>query len=204
MCAKVNGKIKGYPMKRENVALILPYAIWMVFMMALPQTPLAYAVRTVITAIALLWGFKFVDLKCPKCVDVVVGSVVGLVVLAIWVYPEQFAWYQKWCIIGEGGTKAIAESSKFMIALRLFGSAVIISMAEELFFRKWLINFAGFWWMVALFAIEHDRYLVGAIAGIVYGLLYLKRGLFAAILAHATTNFALGLWVIYTGNWQFW
>ena len=91
-----------------------------------------------------------------------------------------------------------------MIAVRLVGSAFVISVAEELFFRKWLIGFAGFAWMVALFAVEHDRWLVGAIAGAIYGALCLRRGLFAAIVAHATTNLVLGLWVLRTGQWQFW
>ena len=134
------------------------------------------------------------------------GLLVGLAVFAIWILPEQFdiPLYRRFCIIGEGGTQAVAEASAVMIAIRLAGSAFVISVAEELFFRKWLISFAGFWWMVALFAIEHDRWLVGAIAGVVYGFLYLRRGLGAAIIAHATTNLVLGLWVLKTGQWQFW
>ena len=91
-----------------------------------------------------------------------------------------------------------------MLAVRLLGSAFIIAVAEELFFRKWLIGFAGFWWMVALFAIEHDRWLVGALAGIVYGLVALRRGLLSAITAHVTTNLVLGIWVLKTSQWQFW
>ena len=58
--------------------------------------------------------------------------------------------------------------------------------------------------MVALFAVEHDRWLVAAICGIAYGALYLRRGLGAAIVAHVTTNLVLGLWVLKTGQWQFW
>ena len=88
--------------------------------------------------------------------------------------------------------------------VRLLGSAFIISVAEELFFRRWLMRFAGFWWMVALFAVEHDRWLVGAIAGVLYGWLALRKGLLSAIIAHVTTNLALGLYVLETGNWQFW
>ena len=91
-----------------------------------------------------------------------------------------------------------------MIAIRLIGSAFVISLAEELFFRKWLVSFAGFWPMVALFAVEHDRWLVAAICGVAYGWLYLRRGLSAAIVAHATTNLVLGLWILKTGQWQFW
>ena len=207
--------------------LVAPYAAWMVLMAALPATATAYAIRTAVTAALLASGWR----QGPKTLDerretcspsnvssplkssvsrlkssLLPGLFVGLAVFAIWILPEQFdiSFYRRFCIIGEGGTQAVAEASAAMIAVRLIGSAFVISVAEELFFRKWLISFAGFWWMVALFAIEHDRWLVGAIAGAIYGLLYLRRGLFAAIVAHATTNLVLGLWVLRTGQWQFW
>ena len=191
--------------------MIAPYAVWMVLLAALPATATAYAVRTaavaaLLAAAAVSSKFKVQSLKCGKWSNLFLGLVVGFLVFAIWIAPEQFdwAWYRKWCIVGEGGTQAVAEASAAMIAVRLFGSACVISVAEELFFRKWLISFAGFWWMVGLFAIEHDRWLVGAIAGVAYGLLYLRRGLLAAIVAHATTNLVLGLWILKTGQWQFW
>ena len=195
----------------KNFGLIAPFATWMVLMAALPATATAYAVRTAATAALLAAAaaslkFKVESLKCWRWSDLVLGLAVGMVVFAVWILPEQvgWEWYRKWCIIGEGGTQAVAEASAVMIAIRLVGSAFVISIAEELFFRKWLIGFAGFWWMVGLFAIEHDRWLVAAICGIAYGLLYLRRGLGAAIVAHATTNLVLGLWVLFTGQWQFW
>ena len=209
--------------------LIAPFATWMALMTVLPATAGSYAVRTAVVAALLVaagwWG------KGPETLDVrrepglpskvssplsslvfrlksslLPGLVVGLAVFAIWILPEQFdwAWYRKWCIIGEGGTQAVAEASTWMIVCRLIGSAFVISVAEELFFRKWLIGFAGFWWTVGLFAVEHDRWLVAAICGIAYGWIYLRRGLGAAIVAHATTNLVLGLWVLKTGQWQFW
>ena len=189
--------------------LIAPYAAWMVLMAALPSTVGGYAVRTAVVAGLLLWSLRDEQRKFFKFVSspaAWLGVVVGLLVFVVWIAPEQFdwAWYGKWCIVGEGGTQAVAEASAAMIAVRLIGSAFVISVAEELFFRKWLIGFAGFGWMVALFAVEHDRWLVGAIAGAVYGLLYLRKGLLPAIVAHATTNLVLGLWVLKTGQWQFW
>jgi membrane protease YdiL (CAAX protease family) len=30
------------------------------------------------------------------------------------------------------------------------------------------------------------------------------NNLWPAVIAHAVTNFLLGLWVLYTGQWQFW
>ena len=189
--------------------LIAPFAAWMVLMTALPATVTGYAVRTAVVAGLLLWSLRTRLLKLAPWLDfrnLALGVAVGLGVFVVWILPEQFdwAWYRRFCIVGEGGTEAVAEASAVMIAIRLVGSAFVISVAEELFFRKWLIGFAGFWWMVALFAVEHDRWLVGALAGIAYGAVYLRRGLFPAVVAHAVTNLVLGLWVLKTGQWQFW
>ena len=189
--------------------LIAPYAAWMALMTALPATVTGYAIRTAVVAGLLLWSLRTRLLKLAPWLDfrnLALGVAVGLVVFVVWILPEQFdwAWYRRFCIVGEGGTEAVAEASAAMIAVRLVGSAFVISVAEELFFRKWLIGFAGFWWMVALFAVEHDRWLVGALAGVAYGALYLRRGLFSAVVAHAVTNLVLGLWVLKTGQWQFW
>ena len=195
----------------KNFWLIAPFATWIALMTALPATAAAYAVRTADTAALLVAAaarlrLRVESLKRWRWSDSASGLAVGMAVFAIWILPEQFdwAWYRKWCIIGEGGTQTVAEASTLMTVCRLIGSAFVISVAEELFFRKWLIGFAGFWWMVALFAVEHDRWLVAALCGVIYGALYLRRGLGAACLAHVTTNLVLGLWVLKTGQWQFW
>ena len=207
--------------------LIAPFATWIALMTVLPATVGGYAVRTAVVAAMLVagWrqGLETLDVRRETCLpshvlsplksdvfrlssSLVPGLAVGLAVFAIWILPEQFdlPWYRRFCIIGEGGTQAVAEASVAMIAIRLIGSAFVISVAEELFFRKWLIGFAGFWPTVALFAVEHDRWLVAAICGVAYGWLYLRKGLGAAIVAHVTTNLVLGLWVLRTGQWQFW
>ena len=197
--------------RRETVGLVAPYAAWMLLMSALPSTATMYAVRTAVVALLLAAVFRRrrKDAGAPgrvPCASLAWGLATGLLVFVLWVLPEQadWPWYRTWCIVGEGGTRAVAESGAALVALRLVGSAFVISVAEELFFRKWLIGFAGFGWTVALFAVEHDRWLVGALAGAIYGWLYLRRGLGAAIVAHATTNLVLGLWVLRTGQWQFW
>lgn len=197
---------------REAVRLIAPYAAWMALMSVLPSTAAMYAVRTAVVALLLAAEFAWwwrdggaCPVRLPSA-SLAWGLAAGLLVFVLWILPEQvdWPWYRAWCIVGEGGTRAVAESGAALVALRLVGSAFVISVAEELFFRKWLIGFAGFGWMVALFAVEHDRWLVGALAGAVYGWLCLRRGLGAAIVAHATTNLVLGLWVLRTGQWQFW
>ena len=196
---------------KRSVALILPYAVWMAMMLLLPPTPECYAARTVATAILLVPCFFYIVRHQPVIhrnarlvPEFFWGVLVGLLVLVVWIWPEQFAFYRRWFVMGEGGTASVDESEIWLKLVRLFGSAFVVSVAEELFFRRWLIKFAGFWWMVFLFAVEHDRWLVGAFAGAMYGWLAVRKGLLSAIIAHVTTNLALGLYVLETGNWQLW
>ena len=104
---------------------------------------------------------------------------------------------------------------------KLIGSAFVISAAEEWFFRgflyRWLrkgdflsVDLArydaqAFWLVVLVFGLEHDRWLAGMMAGAVYGWLVLRTGRIGpAIVAHATTNLALGVYVILSRQYGFW
>lgn len=190
--------------------LVAPYAAWMVMMAVLPRTASFYALRGAVTAALLAFlAFRFgVGLRglarrsSPSAVCL--GALSGAVVLAIWIAPE--TWF------GAGSPVAAADSPYSpevcgwcMTAVKLAASAFVIPVAEELFFRRWLVDFAGFWWMVALFAVEHgERWHVGAVAGVVYGLVARRHGLWSAIIAHVVTNLGLGLIVVAQGRWQFW
>ncbi len=183
-------------------------------MSLLPQTAFAYAVRGAATAGFLVFSFcawrPHVRLNLRT---ILLGLAGGLLVFVFWIAPEPFVWPQ--------GTRL--ETSPFapeicgwpLTILKLAASAFVISVAEELFFRKWLLNFAGFGWMLVLFGVEHMRFdlgfsrglvfvLEGVLAGLVYGLLAKRAGLLAAILAHAVTNLLLGLYVIFFSKWFYW
>ena len=210
---------------QETIALVAPYAVWMASMMLLPATGWAYAVRSAATLACLalgwiLWRRAGGKIVMPGAMDILVGAAAGLAVWAIWVLPEDFSWYQRLFVAGcDGTTTATASPSPYEPAVcgwpltlaRLAGSAFVISAAEELFFRKWLYEWLGgresrsaFFWMLALFAVEHNRWLVAIVAGAVYGILAIRRSLGTAIIAHAVTNLVLGIQVIATGNWNFW
>ena len=109
------------------------------------------------------------------------------------------------------------------IALRCAGSALLVPILEELFWRgwmmRWLIDNTNFlkvplgkyvpfaFWMVAiLFASEHGPYWeVGLAAGIAYNWWIVRtRNLADCILAHGVTNAALAGYVLVTGQWQYW
>jgi CAAX protease family protein len=56
-----------------------------------------------------------------------------------------------------------------------------------------------------LFAVEHDRWLAGLMAGAAYTmLLYWTQRLWPCILAHGLTNLLLGVHVLLTHDWRYW
>ena len=218
-------------MKRlvETSATVAPYLAWMALMAVLPATAPCYAVRTAVAA-ALLAAYAVLLRVRPSTSSLlraaVPGVVAGLAVFALWVLPERFEIYRRLFIIGEAASEGAspydpATCGWALTAVRLVGSAFVIAPAEELFFRnflyRWLqkggdwtasslrrFDLSAFLWTVALFALEHDRYLAGAMAGAVYGALAIRKGLGAAIVAHVTTNLVLAVYVIASGNWAFW
>lgn len=104
---------------------------------------------------------------------------------------------------------------------RLAGSALVVPVIEELFWRSFLMRWlekpaflqvapraVGWKPLVissAVFALEHSLWFAGLLAGLVYGELYRRTGsLWVVILAHAVTNAVLGAYVLWTGHWWFW
>jgi len=63
----------------------------------------------------------------------------------------------------------------------------------------------AFWTVAAVFALEHDRWAAGLLAGVVYGWLAVRTGdVWTAALAHGVTNLALGVYVIVSRQYGFW
>ena len=105
--------------------------------------------------------------------------------------------------------------------VRLAGSVFVISVAEEFFWRGFLMRWiqhidfldidVGHFHALAFavtaiaFGAEHTEWLVGILCGIAYGWFCLRtRDIWAACIAHATTNLLLGAYVFLTGAYQFW
>lgn len=219
------------PLGRDTLGAVVPYLLWMVLMLTLPSSAGGYAIRTFLTFVAL---FFFYPRLSAAAVDrgarsvwqtLAWGVIVGAAVCILWIFPERFDWYRRFFVIGGASAAPISPYEPSVCGWpltlwRLVGSAFIIAPAEELFFRSFLyrrlqardwtavklstFDLSAFLWTVGLFALEHDRIVVGALAGAAYGWIAIRRGLGAAILAHVVTNFLLGLYVIGFENWGFW
>ncbi|MGO9229088.1 MAG: CAAX prenyl protease-related protein [Bryobacteraceae bacterium] len=154
---------------------------------------------------------------------------VGAAVFAIWVAPDTLFHYRHhWLLdnalphVPAGALPDGLRHSFGFLAARIAGSALVVPVVEELFWRGWLMRWAierdwqnvplgtyraGAFWLVALlFASEHGPYWeVGLAAGAIYnGCLVRTKSLGDCVLAHAATNLALGVYVVAAGQWQYW
>jgi len=185
-----------------------------------------YLAKTVVVGV-MLWSFRrhYPELRPGGSGgNWAIAALVGGVVLAVWVAPERLlaplmmgdpSGFDPHAFgLGTGLTWAV-------IGVRLFGASVVVPVMEELFWRSFLMRylieadfkrvavgtFSAFSFVVVAvaFGFEHHRWLVGIFAGIAYGaLLVWRRDLFTCVLAHGVTNLGLGIYVIKTGQWNFW
>jgi hypothetical protein len=114
------------------------------------------------------------------------------------------------------------RADSVFLAFRVAGSALLVPVVEELFWRAWLMRWListhftriplgtyaarAFWLSAALFAAEHGPYWdVGLAAGVAYNWWLVRtRSLADCILAHAVTNACLAVYVLLAGAWQYW
>jgi uncharacterized protein len=151
----------------------------------------------------------------------------GILVFLLWVGLDPF--YPKSQLLFKIGdpwnpVKAFADQPAlgiFFVAVRTFGSALIVPPIEEAFYRSFLYryfvrqNFATLpfsrrhWLSLVvtslLFGLAHYQWLGGVLCGLIYqGLVIHKNRLGDAMAAHAITNFLLGVYIYSSGAWQFW
>jgi CAAX prenyl protease-like protein len=154
---------------------------------------------------------------------------VGVLVFAIWVTPDLFLKYRGHWLFQNPLTGHAASSlpnevrhNLAFLAIRVLGSVLLVPVAEELFWRGWLMrwlikkdftsvplgtwNASSFWLVAILFASEHGPYWeVGLAAGVIYNWWLVRtRTLADCILAHAITNGMLAAYVITRDAWEYW
>ncbi|MBM4164245.1 MAG: CAAX prenyl protease-related protein [Lentisphaerae bacterium] len=213
--------------------------------------PWVYAVKSAACAALFLWWRPWRIYPAMRLRNALWAVAAGLAVAGLWVLPETVwfgqafpsaqAFYHRWLILMPGVYPDYYDPARFPLLppgfagsiydpavcgwglslARLVGSALVIAVIEEFFFRgflyRWLRqeafwkipltrwDLSTFWIVVLVFGIEHDRWLAGMAAGAVYGLLAVRTGdLWAAALAHGLTNLALGAYVLLCGRYGFW
>jgi CAAX prenyl protease-like protein len=223
---------REYMVNQNNILpRVLPFTIYILFL-ALSDylTPLSnslsidvkwlYTVRVMLVLTTLLYFWRdYIELKVrPLAKDFAYAVLAGFFVFLVWILP-----YPAWAGFNHH-LKVLNPSlgkDDLWLLSRLTGAALIVPVMEELFWRslvmRWIdnknfLNFspnnASFLALVissAVFASAHHLWLAGFFAGLVYSALYIKfNNLWIPIVSHAVTNGVLGIWVMLTGNWQYW
>lgn len=172
-------------------------------------------------AAACLWFFR----SRYKSLDWRVGwlsPVVGVLVFGLWLGLDRLSGVHATNAIASGLAPWPAPARLAWLAIRTLAAVVTVPIAEELAFRGFLIrrlissDFESvaprtFTWLSLLgsslaFGLMHgDRWIAGMIAGLLYAAAFLWRGRIGdAVVAHATTNGLLAVWVLVRGDWGLW
>lgn len=175
--------------------------------------PFLYPVRIVLGAIALgTFTSSYRRLFHQPRWGRAIGA--GLVVYAIWI-----------ALVRSGPAESVwpllsPTLAWTWVAFRVLGSSLVVPLVEELAFRGYLqrrlqaddfeaVSPEKTGWLAligssVLFGMLHQDWLAAVLAGLAYGLLYRKGGLSECVIAHATTNFAISIQVLWLGHWSLW
>lgn len=203
------------PLRSDPVAAqILPFVAFMLSGIVVgalfPQPELGFPLRTLVVGAAVLWFWPALR-RLALSVDLP-GLAAGLVVGVVWVVladaPDAVP-------VG-GGALALwglgPTATALWVVLRLVGTALVVPVVEEAFFRGYVqerLDRGGVLWRwaailsaAALFALLHGRWGEAFVAGIVFSLVKLRRGrLTDAMQSHAAANALVAAVALWQGDW---
>ena len=184
-----------------------------------------YAAGVVLVGALVAWYWReygeLARQTWPGAGEWLLAVAVGLAVFALWIHLDA-----DWMMLGEPIVKYIPVTEAGAlewprIVVRWLGAALLVPLIEELFWRsflmRWLerpvfegvdprrVGLKAIMLSTFVFTLAHTLWLAALIASLAYAWLYVRSGkLWVPVIAHAVTNGALGIWVVVTGNWQFW
>ena len=233
MNADTLGRGRGFP--APVVIRVLPFVVFIGLMALEPwlgrqldgvtDPRWLYGIRaTLVAGLLLLFWRNFAELsgaRRPAIQELLLAFGIGLLVLVIWLTLDT-----GFFVLGQSGSgfdpHAADGGLDWSLAfMRLAGSALVVPIMEELFWRslvmRWLddadfaslaparVGLRALLLSSLAFGLEHSQWAAGILAGLAYGWLYMRsRNLWVAVVAHAVTNAGLGFWVLATGAWYFW
>ena len=224
---------QGLLSKYPSVPYVAPFGVFVGFLMLeklLPVGPdVLYPIRVIAVLAVLIWCSRSViDFRVKRALG---STLLGVAVFVIWVAPDVLwphyrgFWLFTNSLMGAVSSSAPAalRSSISFILFRSFGCVVLVPILEELFWRGWLTRWlidgndfrrvplgaytaSSFWIGSVMFASEHGPFWdVGLITGIAYNWWMCRnKSLADCTLTHAVTNGCLSIYVLVTGEWQYW
>jgi len=180
-----------------------------------------YPAQTILCGALLLWFRRCYEFHGLKNVAFVL--LIGFGVFVIWVAPQQFFNFPPRNLGFDPSVLSNNSAYWLSVTFRFFRLVVVVPVMEEIFWRAFMLRFlidehfeqvpfGKFSWLsfaivTVAFTFSHSRldWLAAFICGVLYNVVaYRSRSLASCILAHATSNLLLGLWIMQTRQWGFW
>ncbi|MGH9696931.1 MAG: CAAX prenyl protease-related protein, partial [Bryobacteraceae bacterium] len=211
---------------------IAPFATVLAFLALWPALALDPAWRWPLTVLA---GGAVCLVSWPRELSLVpsrwpASIAIGLAVFLLWIAPDLlFPHYRDSAVFSNQVFGRVHSSlpphalhSTWVLAWRTARAVLIVPVAEELFWRGWLLRWLinadfqkvrlgayaplSFWIAAVLFASEHGPYWdVGLLTGVVYNWWMIRsKSVASCVLMHAVTNGLLSAYVIMYNQWQYW
>jgi CAAX prenyl protease-like protein len=218
--------------EHPGFARALPFALYMAFLAIGPMirgvpafdVRWLYGIQIVVVSMALARFWT----RYPEIRDGVrlsfrqwlLSVLGGIGVYVLWINLDQ-SWATVGASQGFNPQQANGALDWPLVVLRIFGAAAVVPVMEELFWRslvmRWIersdflavspatIGLRAVVMSSVVFGLEHNLWFAGILAGLAYAWIYRwSDNLWTPIIAHSVTNLLLGVWVVATGNWQFW
>jgi CAAX prenyl protease-like protein len=150
------------------------------------------------------------------------SPVIGAVIFGVWLIPSIWTHSAGASRLGEGLAALPPAARWSWIAFRVAAAVITVPIAEELAFRGYLarrlvnrefdsvpfssITNLSIILSSAAFGLMHGgQWMVGTLAGLAYAGVMKRNGrLSDAIVAHASSNVLLAIWVLSRGDWSLW
>lgn len=180
-----------------------------------------YPIQSILCAAAILWFWKSYDFSGTTIGSLLIGAMVGLVVLGVWVAPqEMFHQPRRFDGFDPG---VVAGLTPWMLLARFARLILVVPLVEELFWRGFLLRYLAredfttlpfgscsrfsFWMVVVAFTLVHGQadWPAAFLTGVLFNLVAIRtKSLAACIIAHAVANLGLGNYICATRQWGFW
>ena len=215
-----------------TIRYIAPFATILVFLALWPKLaidpgwswPVAVIVTGAVCFVSWPPELSLIPFRWPTSIAI------GAAVFFLWIAPDVlFPHYRSSIvfsnqILGRVHSSLPPEAlhSAWVLAWRTGRAVLIVPIAEELFWRGWLLRWLinadfqkvpigayspfAFWVTAALFASEHGPYWdVGLVTGVIYNWWMIRsKSVASCVLMHALTNGLLSAYVIAYNQWQYW
>jgi len=183
-----------------------------------------YPLRFVAAVIALWYSraeFRKFSWR-PTLPSAWLAPLTGAAIFAIWIVPALWSHQPESSALAAGLASLTPATRWAWIVFRVAAAVITVPIAEELAFRGYLarrlmnreFDAIPFTSLTVLsiglsslaFGFMHgQQWIVGTVAGLAYALLLKRTGrLSDAIVAHATSNLLLAVWVLSRGDWSQW